>query len=290
MNLNDLLIFVTVAKQGSLTKAAKQLDMPKSTLSRRLSELEQHFACQLLIRSKKRILLSNDGQELFDRSANLIEQLNWVKDDLSNQVGQLKGKLSIQIPIDFYSVRFTEIIQAFLNQHPQLSIQISHYMGEYPSTVDAFDLTFVQHNLSLPDSDFIARSLMSFSQSIYCASFKSQHFTNLDFSEVLTLYDEKQWFFGHDNKQEAIKVSGRLQFPNQTMLLDACLLGLGAAKLLDNQVEPFIRNGQLTKLNTHLPLESLTLSLLYKGGLLSKKAELFIAHFQSEIGVLNSRL
>ena len=104
MNLNDIHIFVTVAKQHSLTKAAKVLSIPKSTLSRRLSELEHSFGRQLLIRSKKQIELSNDGQELFDRSADLIEQLNWVHEDVTNQLGQLKGRLSIQIPIDFFAL------------------------------------------------------------------------------------------------------------------------------------------------------------------------------------------
>ena len=117
-------------------------------------------------------------------------------------------------------------------------------MGAYPTSVDSFDLTFVQHSHPLPDSSFVARSLMSFSQGIYASTLHYSMQDCVDFQKVLTLSDESKWYFGHEHTQIAQPVSGSLQVANQAMLLDACLMGLGPAKLLDNQVESFVRNGR----------------------------------------------
>ncbi|BCE03208.1 LysR family transcriptional regulator [Marinicellulosiphila megalodicopiae] len=290
MKLDDIELFVVTAQAQSLTIASQKLKIPKSTLSRRLAQLEKELGVVLLNRTTRKVLLTADGSELLRRSKGLIYQLAVLQDDFANKGSLVSGTLSLQIPMDFFDHRLMEVMNEFMLQNSKIKLQVKQYSGNYPTTLDGFDLTFVHHSGALPDSNFIARGLMSVSQSVYGASRRYRFNNDLDLTTCLTLYNEPHWYFGHGPNSRKVAVGGNVQLPSHAMLLEACLMGMGPAKLVDNQVESYVRSGALIKLKTMQPLEALTYSILYQGQYLPKRAEAFIEHFQSEIGRLSSFL
>ena len=288
MKLDDIEIFVATAQTQSLTLAAQKLDMPKSTLSRRLALFEKELGVILLNRTTRKVLLTADGNELLNRARGLIHQFTVLQDDFANKGNLVSGTLTLQIPMDFYGDRLTIVLSEFLKKHVNIKVQVKQYSGNYPTTLDGFDLTFVQHSGLLPDSNFIARGLMSVSQSVYGAAMNYRKNRELDLSKCITLYNETHWYFGHAPHTRKVAVGAKMQLPSHNMLVDACIAGMGPAKLIDNQVEPYLRSGMLVKLRTPEPLEALTYSILYQGQYLPKRAELFIDYFQSEIGKVSS--
>lgn len=294
MDLNNLNIFVNVVEQGSLTRAAQQLGIPKSKVSRRLTQLEQQQAATLLIRNTRRLELTEAGQLLFDRSQILINELNALQECTSEQQVNAKGDLRIQIPVDFFPAQFIDICAEFLQQHPHIQLKIEHYTGAYPQQAETADLAFVLHQGPLPDSDFNARALMSLRQSLYAASHKYEksHLLShqLSSSQCLLATHEELWHFQHPQQLQSIRVKGRLQLPSEVMRIEACVAGLGIAKLTDTDVESQLRNGSLIRLQTPMAVEAQTLSLLYRHQYLPLRARLFIEFFQSHIGRLSSRI
>ena len=78
-NANDLLIFARVADTGSFSRAAEQLDLPKSTLSRRISLLEERLGERLLLRSTRRLSLTAYGLQLLDHARQVAAEVDAVR-------------------------------------------------------------------------------------------------------------------------------------------------------------------------------------------------------------------
>lgn len=298
MDLNNLAIFVSVVENGSLTKAAEKLRMPKSKVSRRLSQFERDQAAPLLIRSTRKIQLTEVGKLLFERSQPLIQELFALEEAVTGHQLKPKGRLSIKIPIDFFPNQFTNICAEFMEINPQVTLNIDHFIGDFSRESNGegglSDISFALHHRQLPDSDLNAKPLMSLSQSLYGASYKyaANYLLSHDLSaqNCILAPEETVWYFQNIREQHAARVTGRLKVPNQKMMIEACTAGLGIAKLTDVDVESLVRKGALTRLNTQTPVAAQTLTLLFRNRYLPLKARLFIDFFQSNIGRLSSRI
>src|SRR6202000_663463 len=75
LDLNDLAMFVQVVRAGSFSEAARRLQMPSNTLSRRIDQLEGQLGTRLLHRSTRKLAPSTEGQALFERYAPALDQL-----------------------------------------------------------------------------------------------------------------------------------------------------------------------------------------------------------------------
>jgi len=298
VDLNNLAIFVAVVEHGSLTKAAEYLRIPKSKISRHLSKFEKEQSAPLLIRSTRKIQLTEVGKLLFERSQPLLQDLASLEDDVSGQQMTAKGRLTIKIPIDFFPNQFTNICAEFMETNPKVFLHVDHYIGHRHSDSSSSgvtsDITFALHHGRLPDSDMNAKPLMSLAQSLYGATYKysGDYLTSHELSELdcLLAPDENVWFFQNGQVQNAVRVAGCFKVPNQKMMIEACLSGLGIAKLTDVDVESQVRKGALVRLNTVTPIAAQTLTVLFRNKYLPLKARLFIDFFQSNIGRLSSRI
>jgi DNA-binding transcriptional LysR family regulator len=298
VDLNNLAIFVAVVENGSLTKAAEKLRMPKSKVSRRLSQFEKDQAAPLLIRSTRKIQLTEVGKLLFERSQPLMQELIALEDAVSGHQLMPKGRLSINIPTDFFPNQFTNICAEFMEMNPQVTLNIDHFFGSFSRENNVefglSDISFALHHGQLPDSDLNAKQMMSLSQSLYGAPHKYP--TNYLFSHDLSAQNcilaptETVWFFQNLREHNAVSVTGRFHVPNQKMMIEACIAGLGIAKLTDADVESLVRKGTLIRLNTKTPVAAQTLTVLFRNKYLPLKARLFIDFFQSNIGRLSSRI
>src|ERR1700733_1234640 len=97
-DLDALVHFVAVARQGGVNAAARETGIPKATLSRRVRELETGLGTPLLERGGTRLKLTDDGRLLLDRAAPLLADLNAVWADMSARSGQVRGHLRVSVP------------------------------------------------------------------------------------------------------------------------------------------------------------------------------------------------
>ena len=91
ISADDMILFATIAEQASLVRAAEQLGMPKATVSRRLTNLEELLGQRLLIRTTRRLTLTEFGQEFFDHSRRVAEEVATVQDFARSQEVQPHG-------------------------------------------------------------------------------------------------------------------------------------------------------------------------------------------------------
>lgn len=294
MDLNNLSIFVAVVDSGSLTKAAQALSIPKSKVSRRLAQLEQENNARLILRSTRKLELTELGRDLYERCQPLLSELDALQEDLTSHKLEAKGELRIKIPPDFFGYSFTVICTEFLSQYPDIKLSFDHNHRESPRQSYEADIIFELHHGPLADSDLNAKQLMSLQQALYGASYiyspdyLLEH--DLKRENCILFSGEKTWHFIDQQRLQAVRVDGRLQLPSQSLIIDACISGQGIAKLNHSDAEVYVRSGVLTRLNTILPVEALSLTLLYRHKYLPLKARIFIDFFQKNIGNIISHV
>ena len=123
-DLDNILIFVKVAQLESITRAARSLGMPISTLSRRLSVLETDLGVSLLRRTTRRMTLTAQGREYFDHCQEPLALLQEAERVLTRAQKAPEGLLRITVPVVLGQEAFLDFISAFLNDHERIRIDL----------------------------------------------------------------------------------------------------------------------------------------------------------------------
>jgi DNA-binding transcriptional LysR family regulator len=119
-DLDNILIFVKVAQYESISRAARSLGMPISTVSRRLSVLESQLGATLLRRTTRRVILTAQGREYFNECQEPLNLLQDAERVLTNAQKEPEGLLRISVPVMLGHPSFLEFLSKFLKVHPQI--------------------------------------------------------------------------------------------------------------------------------------------------------------------------
>jgi len=123
-NLDDVLIFVKVAQFESISRAARSLAMPISTVSRRLSVLESKLGVSLLRRTTRRVTLTAHGREYFDQCREPLALLEEAERALTLGQEAPAGMLRMSVPVILGQAPFLDFLSGFLNAHPRIRIDL----------------------------------------------------------------------------------------------------------------------------------------------------------------------
>jgi DNA-binding transcriptional LysR family regulator len=305
MKLDNLKLFVKTLQAGSVTQAAKDLGMPKSSLSRHLTELETEFNIRLLDRRPRNLAATEAGQLLYNQAAPLMEGLEDVSQFMEGWREEPRGSLKILLPQEFFNQQIGQLAIEFISQYKEICLTINHYSGELPSNNRDYDLTFIVHDRPLPASDLIARELMSLPQGIYCSPHCATRITINELSDlsnyqVILENNESSWQFlkrqdeginKHAAKRAetvSIPVAGRLNMNSAEMRLMGAIRGMGMIKLPQYIADQQVRLGALKQVVTPHPLEAQTVSVLYPTRMMPRKTKTFLDFIQGNIGRLQS--
>jgi DNA-binding transcriptional LysR family regulator len=123
-NLDDVLIFVQVARFESISRAARSLGMPISTVSRRLSVLESKLGVSLLRRTTRRVTLTAHGREYFDQCREPLALLEEAERALTLGQEAPAGMLRMSVPVILGQTPFLDFLSEFLKAHPRIRIDL----------------------------------------------------------------------------------------------------------------------------------------------------------------------
>jgi DNA-binding transcriptional LysR family regulator len=124
VNLDDILIFVKVAQFESISRAARSLAMPISTVSRRLSVLESQLGVSLLRRTTRRVTLTAQGREYFNQSREPLTLLEEAERVLTQGQKTPEGLLRISVPVILGQEPFLDFLSGFLKTQPRIRIDL----------------------------------------------------------------------------------------------------------------------------------------------------------------------
>jgi DNA-binding transcriptional LysR family regulator len=124
LNLNEIAIFSCVAEEANLTRAANRLGLPKSTVSRKLTALEEHLHVRLLHRSPRRVELTDAGRALHAEARIALAQIGDAADRVAELGDSLCGKIRVAAPNDFGVAVCGPLVCEFLRRHPGITIEL----------------------------------------------------------------------------------------------------------------------------------------------------------------------
>jgi len=165
--LEDMSVFVRVVDAGSISRAAEQLGLAKSAVSRRLADLETRLGVKLLNRTTRNSSLTEAGQSYYERAIKIIDdviELNTLTTDANTA---LEGTINLAAPLSFGLSHLSRAIDLFIKQHPKLVININFSDRRVDLIEEGLDLAFRIGDLK--DSSLIARKISPI-KIILCAS------------------------------------------------------------------------------------------------------------------------
>ncbi len=165
---NDLLIFAQVAQLGSFSRAAERLGMPKSSVSRRLSALEQRMGERLLLRTTRRQTLTEFGAQLLGHARQIATDLEAVHALREQRQAVPSGLLRVSMPADVAHLVLAESLAAFLALHPAISLELDLSPRRVDLLGEGFDLA-VRMGALPDDATLVATRLIDFTHGLYAA-------------------------------------------------------------------------------------------------------------------------
>lgn len=167
MKLDDMELFVQVVEQGSFTKAADYCELPKSTVSRRIRDLEQSLKTRLLERTTRRLHLTEVGEAFYHKARQILQEIETTEKEIAQKQGDYSGKLTVYAPDCILELCVDHVAQ-FCQDYPDISLDLhSDSQPQHLMAEKRFDL---QLNIGeQPDSSFIARPLATLSYDYFAS-------------------------------------------------------------------------------------------------------------------------
>lgn len=252
--IGDIALFLRVLDFGSITAAARSLDLSIAVASQRLKRLERDLGVRLLHRSTRRLHATVEGAMLAEQGRSLVEDLEALGSGLREAATGVAGTLRVTMSASFGRLHVSPLIPEFLAMHPQLRLSV-HLSDQVVDLVqEGFDLA-IRIGV-LDDSSLVARKLAP-NRRVLCASpeYLRKHGVpqvpaDLAAHHCLVLSGsngrQDQWrFTGPDGQLIAVRVRGRLESNLGELLSDAALAGQGISLHSVWHVADDLRAGRL---------------------------------------------
>jgi len=289
----DMRCFVSVAEFQSVTKAADQLNLAPSAVSRRLKELEARLGAQLLTRTTRRMSLTEAGQVFFRRSRQILQDVGEAEAEVSSESHGLSGLLRVAAPSTFGVDHLSGLIAEFMIEHPDLQIDLDLSDRVVDLVGEGIDLAV--RIGSLPDSSLMARKLTDV-RMLVCAApaFLRRHGTPKAPEDLKRLpalcYDGSSrpdiWRYRTAEGEDAwVQVPMRMRANNGTVLRDAAAEGLGIVMEPSFIVHGALANGTLVPVLPEVQWPEIGIFTVYpEQRHLSAKSRAFIDFIAARIG------
>ena len=290
LKLESLLAFVTIADAGSISEAARRLQISKSVASERLVELESNIRTTLLHRSTRKLTLTEAGIAFLERAKRILREVSEATTEVSERQGELVGPLRISAPVSFGILHLAPALSAFLTQNPRIELSVD-LDDRFVGAADGFD-AIIRHG-PLLDDGWIARRFAP-SRRILVASpdYLKTNGTPRTVGELERhrgiIYSNRgasDWRFRQGARWSVVRPHSIMRVNNGIMMRVAALAGLGIALLTTFIVHDAVRSEELRLVDIGAEAESATLFIAYPNDRrVSAKVLALIAHLRTAFG------
>ncbi len=247
-------VFVAVAREGSLSAAARALGLTPSAVSRIIARTEQRLGTRLLLRTTRAISFTAEGQSYLRGARRILADLDEVEDTIADQ-GVPRGRLRISAALGHGRLAIVPLVAAFGARYPQiivdltLSDEVADILGGQADVAVRFG--------QLPDSPLTARRIGDTGQIIVASpDYLQRHGTPLQPEDLLQhnclrfnfRRAEPNWPFARDGRTLSLKVSGNIECSSGEALAQLAREGAGVARIGEFSVATDLQQGNLVSL------------------------------------------
>jgi DNA-binding transcriptional LysR family regulator len=291
---NDLVIFARVAEFGSFSRAADWLKLPKSTVSRRIAELEQQVGERLLLRTTRRQTLTEFGLQLLEHARQVVAEVDAVQALSEYRQSAPGGRLRVSMPSDFANLLLVDALAAFVELHPGIQLELDLSPRRVDLQGEGFDLAIRVGDL-VSDGLLAARRLSELSTGLYASPRYLADHGNPRSPEDLMQHRAVRLQAGNGEPVPWVLSSGearweglppaRVTANSPEFLIRILGTGAGIAAVPDDFAAGFVRSGTLQRVLPSWRLPAVTVSAVFPGRrLMPAKTRVFIDMLQSFFG------
>lgn len=266
----DMAIFIKIVEAGGISRAAEQLGIAKSAVSRRLGELERRLGVQLMNRSTRRYSLTEAGRNYYARAAQILSDTAELNAEMSETQGLLRGSVRMSLPLSFGLQHLAPAIVDFVCQHPELRVDIDFSDRHVDLIEEGYDLAV---RITDPKSStLIARKLTPI-HFVLCASPAyletrgvPRHPDDLSYHDGLFYSNvpARSWtLISPQGKEFQASPHVRLSASNGDFLREAAVAGLGITRAPMFLVRGALEDGRLQTVLADYSIPELNAYTLY---------------------------
>jgi len=277
-------LLVAAVDSGSLSAAARQLRVPLATVSRKVSELESRLRARLLVRSTRRLALTDAGRAYVEACKRILEEVADAERAAAGEYRAPRGELRVTAPIVFGHLHVMPVVTEFLKVHGEINVRVMladrviNFLEEHVNVAVRIG--------ELPDSSLVAlpvgsvRLVACGSPAYFAERGAPKTPDELRGHDCITfenLASAETWKFGAGRSESIVPVRSRLVVNTAEAGIDAAVAGLGVTRALSYQVAEAVRAGALALVLQEFERPAWPVSLVYAGGrLLPLKVRAFL--------------
>jgi DNA-binding transcriptional LysR family regulator len=275
--------FVRVVDAGSLSGAARSLPSSLTSVSRQISALEELFGTRLLLRTTRRLALTDDGRLLYERAKSILSELKEVESALSSRRREPSGRIRIAAPTLMGRLLIAPLLADFLHRYPAVSVE-SLLVDRAVDMVEE-DVQLALHVGHLVDSQLVVRKLADVQMIVCAAPAYLQRLGIPGAPADLARYDclvfsdtpgSGEWRFKDEKAEYKIRIAARLWINSIDALVQAAKDGAGIVRVPSWLVAADLAAGRLQRiLGAHEPAPAPVHLLFQSSRLASPKVRAF---------------
>ena len=256
-NLNDLLSFVTVAREGSFTRAAGVLGVTQSALSQAISGLEARLQIRLLTRTTRSVSPTVAGDRLLQAIGNRFDEIEAELDNLTQMRDKPAGTVRITCGDHVLRTTLLPKLSALLHEYPDINVEFDVSYGFRDIVADRFDAgvrlgdTIDKDMIAVPIGPPLRMAAVAVPGYFSSRGIPENPRDLMNHScinqRMQTSGGLYVWDFEQRGKQVNVRVDGQLIFNTSSHIVDAALAGLGIAYLPEEEFDPHLREGRLER-------------------------------------------
>jgi len=240
--------FVSVVEQGGFTAAARQLNVSTSFVSRQVTRLEDRLDVRLLQRTTRKVHLTEMGQVYYERSREILDQLESLESEMADLQEKPKGLVRITAAGEYAERFIAPAVAEFVAKYPGVSVDLEASMQVVDIIEEGFDIAIRMS--SLTDSSLIARKVEQ-RRIMVCASpdYLNEHGRPKTPEDLRThnclIFPDMPWRFKYPDRIQEVKVRGTWNSNNGRVLVAAARQGIGIVRFSEYYLEALVNSGKL---------------------------------------------
>lgn len=269
---NAMSVLVAVVRAGSFSGAGRQLRMPVPTVSRKVAELEAHLKVKLLVRSTRKLALTEAGQSYVAACQRILDHVAAAERDAAGEYRAPRGELVLTAPIVLGRLHVLPIVTEFLHAFADVNVRFVLTDGSLDLIGDHIDLAV--RIGELPDSRLVAVRVGQVRQ-VVCASpaYFAEHGVpatpqDLGAHQCVTftaLSSAEAWTFHEGDAPTSVRIRSRLIVNTAEAAIDAAVAGIGIARVVSYQAAESIKSKALAIALQSFEPPPVPVSIVYTG-------------------------
>ncbi len=294
--LNYMRLFVEVARTKSFRRAAEALDMPNSTVSRHIAELEKTIGLRLLHRSTRKVELTEAGEVYFKRCQSIVEEAQIAHESLLDLAERPTGTLRVSMPVDLATGYLAAILADFALAYPLIAFEFDLTPRRIDLLTEGYDLAIRIGPPPAAPSMLVARPIAVLPRYLYAAPIYLRHAPALTQPQDLSAHvlciaqgasrqgDVSQVLYRDDT---AVQITTTTRYVMNSVGLSRSLAahGVGIAALDSELARDHVASGQLVRVLPEWNLSPVQVHAITDTRMLPARTRLFIDFVRARLQV-----